>query len=153
MRARAAEFNLSRMEVLLWKFPIAGKDGENHLRVKHIGEEDQQVFLNGESIIAPPGTSSFTGPCASLLELVCWDEWVLLVDGLAVRSQRNEVRDTHPPIWWKFTVTTVPGVHLMRGRNIGTAGQEFILDGICIDAPQVGLKTERGHCSEEHKPS
>eukprot|EP00439_Symbiodinium_sp_Y106_P017030 s266_g2.t1 len=55
-------------QVCWWRFGITGT-GTHHVRVTQIGQSDQMVWIDGAPLDAPPGTMSFTGPGACLLEL------------------------------------------------------------------------------------
>jgi len=112
--------------------------GNHLLRVRNIGASDQEVLIDGSLIDAPAGTTTFTGPGASLLELQPIDGlWTLLVDGAAVESYNPEAASTEvlPVSWWKFSMPGM-GTHHVRVKNISSPGQEIFLDGTPLDAPE-----------------
>jgi len=122
--------------VAWWKFPVQGM-GTHHVRVTDIGTAEQTVFLDGTPLDAPPGTMTFTGPAASLLELQQRDNrWVLVVDGGSVFHQHNPNADPSSPLLvWNFSLPST-GSHQLRVANMGASGQEIYLDNTLIPAPE-----------------
>mmetsp|Transcript_73061 Transcript_73061/g.225922 ORF Transcript_73061/g.225922 Transcript_73061/m.225922 type:complete len:405 (+) Transcript_73061:59-1273(+) len=123
--------------VYWWKFPLPGK-GTHLLRVRNIGTGSQEVLLDGTLLEAPPGTMQFTGPAASLLELQqAGGSWALVVDGFLAEAYNPDpsMAEALPALWWKFSMTGL-GTHHVRVRNIGVPGQEILLDGTPLDAPE-----------------
>lgn len=119
-----------------WKFSLGGA-GTHLFRVKNIGTAEQEVFLDGSPLQAPPDTTTFTGPGACLLELQCTDAgWILAVDGVAAESYNPDTGPLASPAvaWFKFTLEGM-GTHHVRVTNIGTGEQIVFLDGAPIDAP------------------
>lgn len=122
--------------VLWWKFTLPGA-GTHLLRVRNAGTSSQDVLLDGSPLDAPPGTTAFTGPGASLLELQhVGDTWNLRVDGHPVEAYTPDpgTADMIPACWWKFSMSGL-GTHHVRVKNIGMATQEILLDGTPLDAP------------------
>jgi len=119
--------------VAWWKFPLQGM-GTHHVRVTNIGTQAQMVFLDGTPIDAPPGTMTFTGPAASLLDLREADgQWVLAVDNV-VHHQINPTDDSSGQLYmWNFALPT--GAHRLCVSNIGAAAQDILLDSVRIAAP------------------
>lgn len=70
-----------------WNF-LLPETGEHQLKVEDLGEETQNVFIDGACLHAPPGTTQFTGPAASLLELTHEKKagWFLMVNGMRVEE-------------------------------------------------------------------
>eukprot|EP00933_Yihiella_yeosuensis_P033993 TRINITY_DN27562_c2_g1_i1.p1 TRINITY_DN27562_c2_g1~~TRINITY_DN27562_c2_g1_i1.p1 ORF type:complete len:406 (+),score=78.95 TRINITY_DN27562_c2_g1_i1:65-1282(+) len=135
-------------KALWWKLEIPGA-GSHLIRVKNPGFEDQEVCIDGAPLEAPPGTYTFTGPAASLLELQdCGDgNWILVADGVQVPSYDPRAGGPADPmavLWWKFAVSG--STHHVRVKNIGRAGQEVLLDGAPLDAPE-GTMTFTGPCA------
>lgn len=62
--------------------------GAHEFRVENLGSADQRCFINGAFLECPPGTTLFTGPGASLLELRKGPSgrWQLLVNGSLVED-------------------------------------------------------------------
>lgn len=108
------------------------------LRVKNLGGHDQEVLLDGALLDAPPGTTMFTGPGGSLLELQNLPDgtWTLLVDNATVEPYYPDAGpDSGGTVsWWKFSMTGL-GTHHVRVKNIGTNVQEITMDGAPLDAP------------------
>jgi len=122
-----------------WKFTVS--DGGSHLvRVKNVGALDQEVWLDGVPLEAPPGTMEFTGPAATLLVLQpAGAEWALLVDGVPAARYDPDPGGAAPELpsavaWWKFVVDGC-GTHHLRVTDIGTAAQVVFLDGAPLEAP------------------
>lgn len=125
------------MSVLWWKFPLPGL-GTHLLRVTDIGTQTQEVLLDGTLLEAPPGTLTFTGPGASLLELQgAGDAWNLLVDGTTAERYIPQMTPAQAPeiTWFKFSLPAL-GTHHVRVTNIGRAGQQILLDGAPLEAPE-----------------
>jgi len=126
-------------QVLWWKFPLPGL-GVHMLRVRNVGLADQEVLLDGTPMDAPPGTATFTGPGASLLELQQRIDgtWLLLVDGKAVEPYSPDPTPLEmlPVVWWKFSTHDSAGTHHLRVTNIGSPWQEILLDGTPLEAPE-----------------
>jgi len=121
---------------LWWKFSSGGS-GVHLIRVTHVGTDQQEVWIDGSPVQAPPGTTTFTGPAATLLELMHTDSgWILTVDGNAAESYNPDIGPVDNPAvaWWKFTVAGL-GVHHLRVTDIGTPAQAVFLDGAPLDAP------------------
>jgi len=119
--------------VAWWKFPLQGM-GTHHLRVTHIGTAEQMVFLDGTPIDAPPGTMTFTGPAASLLDLrQAEGQWVLAVDGVVHHQTHPSAEGSGQLYMWSFSLPT--GTHKLCVSNIGTASQDILLDDVRIPAP------------------
>mmetsp|Transcript_67665 Transcript_67665/g.201221 ORF Transcript_67665/g.201221 Transcript_67665/m.201221 type:complete len:406 (+) Transcript_67665:76-1293(+) len=127
----------AELPVHWWKLPLSGS-GTHLLRVKNIGTGSQEVLLDGTPLDAPPGTTQFTGPGASLLELQQADGvWNLLVDGNVAEAYTPcvSMNDALPPVWFKFSLPNL-GTHHVRVKNIGLPGQDIMLDGTPLDAPE-----------------
>lgn len=119
--------------VLWFKFPVQGM-GIHHVRVTDIGTHSQAVFLDGAPVEAPPGTMTFTGPAASLLELQRRENlWVLSVDGKVVHQTSPHADQGGPTHSWNFELPS--GSHSVRVSRLGEPGQEIYLDGTLIPAP------------------
>jgi len=124
-------------QICWWKFALGGT-GTHHVRVKDIGTHAQQVWLDGAPLEAPPGTMTFTGPAASLLELVQKDgTWILVADGYPLHQQNPAADSTAPNLCWEFDLET--GHHTLAARCINQSGQQLFLDGIEIQAPAGSL--------------
>jgi len=125
------------MSVLWWKFPLPGL-GTHLLRVTDVGTETQEVLLDGILLEAPPGTLIFTGPGACLLELQgAGDAWNLSVDGTTAERYIPQMTPMEAPqiTWFKFLLPAL-GTHHVRVTNIGRPGQQILLDGAPLDAPE-----------------
>eukprot|EP00441_Pelagodinium_beii_P027854 CAMPEP_0197654420 /NCGR_PEP_ID=MMETSP1338-20131121/38841_1 /TAXON_ID=43686 ORGANISM="Pelagodinium beii, Strain RCC1491" /NCGR_SAMPLE_ID=MMETSP1338 /ASSEMBLY_ACC=CAM_ASM_000754 /LENGTH=388 /DNA_ID=CAMNT_0043229863 /DNA_START=41 /DNA_END=1207 /DNA_ORIENTATION=+ len=123
-------------QICWWKLEISGT-GTHHVRVKDIGTSRQQVWIDGAPLEAPPGTMTFTGPAACLLELVQRDgTWILTADGYP-HHQQNPSADSAPALCWEFDLET--GHHTLAARCINESGQQFLLDGTDIQAPAGSL--------------
>lgn len=121
--------------VAWWKFTLRGL-GTHHVRVTGIGSEAQAVFLDGAPLDAPPGTMTFTGPGAALLELQQRENiWVLIINGKEVVHQQNPNSSPYDALHvWTF-VSQATGVHEVKVSRIGELGQEIQIDGVGIPAP------------------
>mmetsp|Transcript_121668 Transcript_121668/g.306048 ORF Transcript_121668/g.306048 Transcript_121668/m.306048 type:complete len:405 (-) Transcript_121668:84-1298(-) len=125
------------MAALWWKFN-SGEAGTHLVRVKDAGLASQEVWLDGIHVDAPPGTMTFTGPAATLLELQQSDAgWILLVDGTVaeVYDPGMGLVETPAVAWWRFTLQGM-GTHHLRVTNIGSSSQQVFLDGAPMDAPE-----------------
>mmetsp|Transcript_99182 Transcript_99182/g.285283 ORF Transcript_99182/g.285283 Transcript_99182/m.285283 type:complete len:404 (-) Transcript_99182:79-1290(-) len=121
--------------VTWFRFSLLGA-GTHHLRVTNIGSPSQEVFLDAAPLEAPPGTMTFTGPAASLLELQRRDGvWVLVADGAVVHPHNPNVDESDPVHIWNFTLQAT-GIHQLHVAHIGKSGQEIILDGTPLAAPE-----------------
>eukprot|EP00931_Biecheleriopsis_adriatica_P101175 TRINITY_DN76378_c0_g1_i1.p1 TRINITY_DN76378_c0_g1~~TRINITY_DN76378_c0_g1_i1.p1 ORF type:complete len:419 (+),score=93.40 TRINITY_DN76378_c0_g1_i1:149-1405(+) len=135
-----------------FKFTVAG--GSHLLRLRNPGTLEQEVLLDGAPVEAPPGTLTFTGPAASLLELqdIGDGNWRLLLDGAEVETYTPE--DTRSPIcWWKFAASGgASGTHHVRVKDIGRPNQEVLIDGAPLEAPPGTMTfTGPGACLLELK--
>lgn len=122
---------------LWWKFSLPGL-GAHLLRAKNVGMQGQEVLLDGIPLDAPEGTLTFTGPGACLLELQNVDGvWTLLVDGTAAEPHAPEAAAGEAPAvaWFKFSLPGAAGTHHVRVANIGSEGQQILLDGSPLEAP------------------
>jgi len=125
------------MSALWWKFPLPGL-GTHLLRVTDAGTEAQQVFLDGTPLEAPPGTLTFTGPGACLLQLQsASDTWNLLVDGTEAERYVPQMMPMQAPAitWFKFSLPSL-GTHHVRVTDIGCPEQQIFLDGAPLEAPE-----------------
>jgi len=125
------------MSALWWKFPLPGL-GTHLLRVTDVGTETQEVLLDGTLLEAPPGTLTFTGPGACLLELQsAGDAWNLSVDGTVAERYIPQMTPMEAPqiTWFKFSLPAL-GTHHVRVTSIGLPGQQILLDGAPLDAPE-----------------
>lgn len=128
-------------QVRYWRFQSSLRT--HVVRVKNVGQLDQELQLDGNVIEAPPETFALTGPEGSLLELRmvrrsdATVDWGLLVNGVEAESY-NPFSPTAEPSrsvhWWKFLFGGHG--HHVRVKNIGTAGQEVYLDGAMLEAPE-----------------
>ncbi|OLP83841.1 hypothetical protein AK812_SmicGene35360 [Symbiodinium microadriaticum] len=145
-------------QVCWWRFGITGT-GTHHVRVTQIGQADQMVWIDGAPLDAPPGTMSFTGPGACLLELTqreagrfqgvgaFWAgpkgfvrEIVDMTRVQAIIPRRVHVRktDQEPSLVWEFVLPT--GHHVLAARLLEKRGQQFYLDGVEIQVPEGCLE-------------
>jgi len=125
----------SSQQICWWRFGISGT-GTHHVRAADIGTSGQQVWIDGAPLDAPPGTMSFTGPGACLLELMQREDgqWMLLCDGYPLQ-QHNPANDSgEPSLCWQFALST--GHHLLAVRQVGKRGQQFYLDGADLQVPE-----------------
>lgn len=117
--------------------------GTHHLRVTNIGSPLQEVCLDAVPLEAPPGTMTFTGPAASLLELQRRDgAWVLVADGMVCHSHDPNTDESDPVHVFNFTLPAT-GLHRLSVGHIGKSGQELELDGMALSAP-AGTTTFTG---------
>eukprot|EP00929_Paragymnodinium_shiwhaense_P098104 TRINITY_DN59641_c0_g1_i1.p1 TRINITY_DN59641_c0_g1~~TRINITY_DN59641_c0_g1_i1.p1 ORF type:complete len:481 (-),score=121.66 TRINITY_DN59641_c0_g1_i1:104-1546(-) len=122
---------------LWWRFVIAG-GGTHQIRVRNIGTATQDVLVDGAPLEAPPGTMAFTGPGGALIEIRQEEaDWALYHDG--VPAERFDPAPQAPGAqavaWWRFSMPGSSGVHQVRVKNLGAAGQEVVIDGAPVLAP------------------
>eukprot|EP00913_Durusdinium_trenchii_P028967 g27161.t1 len=121
----------------LW-FKFAAGEGSHLLRAKNLGTDEQEVLLDGALVEAPPGTLTFTGPAATLLELQYLGDgqWTLMVDGHEAQRYTPNSATLAPPqiCWWRFGITGT-GTHHVRAADVGTPQQQIWIDGVPLDAP------------------
>lgn len=119
--------------VHVWNFALP--TGVHQLRVTNIGTSAQDIVLDSVRVAAPPDTTTFTGPAASLLELERrGDGWALLVDG--VEASASDQSYGAAEACWTFIAPQTGTAHQMRVSNIGRPGQEVFIDGTHIPAPE-----------------
>lgn len=89
--------------------------GSHEIRADNLGMADQMVYIDGVLLEAPRGTTLFTGPSGSLLELrQRGGNWELLVNGFVVedysagkrRSKDDSVRDLRSRPDGSYTIAT-----------------------------------------------
>jgi hypothetical protein len=79
----------------IWNFLLPAT-GSHEFKVENEGSRSQQVFIDGTFVAAPEGTTLFTGPSGSLLELrQRGGTWELLVNGLHVEEYTQGKRRSH----------------------------------------------------------
>jgi hypothetical protein len=110
----------------IWNF-LLPETGGHELRVESIGNNAQNVYIDGTLLEAPPGTTMFTGPSGSLLELRFHNHnWDLFVNGLQVeeysagkrRSQDDTLRDLRSRPDGSYTIATAfTSEHLVGTMN------------------------------------
>merc|ERR1719424_1445222 len=91
----------------LWNFamldPSKTFQNMHQMRVSNIGMAGQAVFLDGNFVPAPDGTTMFTGPVGCLLEIKMHvGSWVLQIDGLDLATHNATVMRSGAP-------SSVPG--------------------------------------------
>lgn len=125
--------------VTWFKFSLATGGSWHHVRVVNMGSPLQQVYLDAELMEAPEGTSTFTGPNASFLELVKKDGiWVLLVDGSTFHQHNPNANPSDPEHTWDFSLPGT-GSHRLHVTHVGRPGQEINLDNCRVAAPEGTL--------------
>ncbi|CAK9033482.1 unnamed protein product [Durusdinium trenchii] len=103
---------LAPPQICWWRFGITGT-GTHHVRAADVGTPQQQIWIDGVPLDAPPGTMSFTGPGACLLELIQREDgqWMLVCDGYPL-EQHNPANDSgEPSLVWQFALAE--GHHLL----------------------------------------
>jgi hypothetical protein len=102
------------MAIKIWNF-LLPETGSHELKVERIGARGQQVYVDGALLEAPDGTTMFTGPSGSLLELrKKGSNWELHVNGLQVeeytagkrRSGDDTLRDLRSRPDGAYTIAT-----------------------------------------------
>lgn len=109
-----------------WNF-LLPETGAHELKVDAIGKQTQTVYIDGQLLEAPEGTTMFTGPSGSLLELRFRDQnWDLFVNGLQVeeytagkrRSADDTLRDLKSrPDGSYMIATSFSSDHLVSAMN------------------------------------
>lgn len=123
----------SESAVMWWKFNLPGL-GTHQVRAKNMGLRGQQVFIDGSLLDAPDGTTTFTGPGASLLDFHSRGEsWVLHVDGMFI-PQFNPNPGLAGARRWDFSLPAT-GMHSLTAIDVGMPSQQVALDGVPLDAP------------------
>jgi len=127
-------YNPHDAHATLWKFTVPGI-GTHQLRIKNIGEANQEVSIDGSPVEAPPGTTTFTGPGACLLQIFYGAAgWTLTVDG--VYCPQN-VSSSIPSSAKSFEyVLPNSGTHSVSVANAGMPGQQVFIDGVPAAAPE-----------------
>jgi len=123
-------YNPHEGQATLWKFSLPGI-GTHQLRIKHIGEMSQEVFIDGSPVEAPAGTTTFTGPGACLLEISRGgaEGWTLHVDGQYCPQSLSAGNGTKPSKVWEF-VLPATGAH-----SVHLDGTQVYIDGVPAAAP------------------
>jgi len=109
-----------------WNF-LLPDTGAHEVKVDAIGKQTQTVFVDGQLLSAPEGTTMFTGPSGSLLELRFHNHnWDLYVNGLQVeeysagkrRSADDTLRDLRSRPDGSYTIaTSFSSDHLVSAMN------------------------------------
>mmetsp|Transcript_15825 Transcript_15825/g.25163 ORF Transcript_15825/g.25163 Transcript_15825/m.25163 type:complete len:405 (-) Transcript_15825:64-1278(-) len=122
---------------LTWKFEVTGA-GTHQLRMRNVGESSEEVFLDGVPIEAPPGTTTFTGPAATLLEIGRGsgspESWSLHVDGTFIPQVSEIPGASRGTQTWDFELPGT-GSHQLVARNLGLHDEQVLLDGVPFAAP------------------
>jgi len=122
-------------QALLWKFALPGI-GTHQLRIKAIGEAGQEVFMDGSPVEAPPGTTTFTGPGACLLQISKGGgQWSLHVDGVYCPQSTSSPSATSSAKTWEFVLPST-GAHTVSAVNLGLPGHQVFIDGVSTAAPE-----------------
>jgi len=121
----------------IWNFLLPESPAGSHeLRADHLGSSDQTVYVDGMPLEAPPGTTMFTGPCGSLLELQLMNgKWELMVNGFIVESYSAGKRGTQDD-----------SLRDLRSRPDGayTIATSFSADGMALNTVRKFRFTARG---------
>lgn len=128
-------YNPNEVAPIVWKFNLPGI-GAHQLRIKNLGESSQEVFIDGAPVEAPPGTMTFTGPGASLLQISRggFEGWQLHVDGVYCPQSLASSQLTSSKSW-EFMLPS-SGNHGVNAINLGQGGQVVYIDGVPSSAPQ-----------------
>merc|ERR1711972_39525 len=100
-----------------------------------MGQQGQEVFIDSALAAAPPGTTTFTGPGGTFLELhQVGDDWALSVDGQEVPLFLS-VDNTPTEASWNFLSPQTGASHQLLISNIGRKGQAVYIDGTFVPGP------------------
>lgn len=129
-------YNPNAVAPVLWKFDVPGL-GQHQLRIKNLGEDSQEVTIDGAPVEAPPGTTTFTGPGACLLQVSRGgvEGWVLHVDGVYCPQSVSSCAPVTTSKNWEFDLPN-SGVHRVNAVNLGLTGHQVYIDGVPLAAPE-----------------